>query len=125
MNDQEKATVLQEVQSCFNAYEIALNANNVDALIGFFWDDPASIRLGPDGGAYGYDEIAAFRRGRNVEDIERDLTRVELTVLAADIVVATAEYQRKNSGRLGAQSQVWQKRGDTWRIISAHVSLRP
>lgn len=113
-----------EIRTVFEAYEKALTSNDVDALINFFWDDPKSIRLGPDGGAYGYDEIAGFRKGRAADDVDRDLLRVEINVLASDIGVTTAEYKRKKSGRLGAQSQVWQKRGEDWRIISAHVSLR-
>ncbi|MGB0694314.1 MAG: AtzH-like domain-containing protein [Rhodospirillaceae bacterium] len=115
----------QAVKDRFDAYERALNSNDVPALIDFFWDDPQSIRLGPDGGAYGFAEIAAFRKGRAVEDIQRDLTKVAFTVLSPDIVVATAEYKRHRSGRLGGQSQVWLQRDGVWRIINAHVSLRP
>ena len=112
------------VRARFDAYEAALTSNDVAALIDFFWDDPNAVRLGPDGGAYGYDEIAGFRKGRDASDIDRDLLRVEINVLADDIAIANAEYKRKKSGRLGAQSQGWQRRGDVWRIISAHVSLR-
>ncbi len=114
-----------DVRDRFMAYETALTGNDVDALIDFFWNDPKAVRLGPDGGAYGYDEIAGFRKGRDASDVDRDLLRVEINVLGDDIAVANAEYKRKKSGRLGAQSQVWQKRDGTWRIISAHVSLRP
>ena len=35
----------------------------------------------------------------------------------------TAEYLRTGSGRRGAQSQVWVRRPEGWRIASAHVSL--
>lgn len=112
------------VRARFDAYETALTSNDVAALIDFFWDDPQAVRLGPDGGAYGYDEIAGFRKGRDASDIDRDLLRVAINILADDIAVANAEYKRKKSGRLGAQSQVWQNRDGVWRIISAHVSLR-
>ena len=39
------------------------------------------------------------------------------------MAVATAEYRRTGSGRRGAQSQVWVRRPEGWRIASAHVSL--
>lgn len=125
MEADTRVVIEAEIRVEFEAYEKALTSNDVDALIDFFWNDPNSIRLGPDGGAYGYDEIAGFRKGRSADDVDRDLLRVEINVLAPDIGVTTAEYQRKKSGRKGAQSQVWQKRDDDWRIISAHVSLRP
>lgn len=124
MDPNSHDAIQAEIRIAFKAYENALTTNNVDVLIDFFWDDPKSIRLGPDGGAYGYNEIAGYRKGRAADDVDRDLLRVEINVLAPGIGVATAEYKRKKSGREGAQSQVWQKRGDDWRIISAHVSLR-
>ena len=40
-------------------------------------------------------------------------------------MMATAEYRRLKSGRRGAQSQVWVRRPEGWRIASAHVSLAP
>ena len=117
---EEAATALRQA---FDGYETALNANDVDALIGFFWNDPRAIRLQAGGGTYGFDDIAGFRKGRDVSDITRDLTRVDIVMLSADIGVATCEYTRKLSGRKGAQSQVWQRFPDGWRIVSAHVSL--
>ena len=113
----------QALRQAFDGYEAALNANDVDALIGFFWNDPRAIRLQAGGGTYGFDAIAGFRKGRDVSDITRDLTRVDIVMLSADIGVATCEYTRKLSGRKGAQSQVWQRFPAGWRIVSAHVSL--
>ena len=76
-----------------------------------------------EGGLYGIEAIAAFRKGRDVSDIARELTRVDIVALAPDVAVATAEYRRTGSGRRGAQSQVWVRRPEGWRIASAHVSL--
>ena len=76
-----------------------------------------------EGGLYGIEAIAAFRKGRDVSDIARDLTRVDIVALDPDVAVATAEYRRTGSGRRGAQSQVWVRRPEGWRIASAHVSL--
>jgi ketosteroid isomerase-like protein len=111
------------IRAAFDAYEAALMSNDADALSGFFWRDPRAVRLSADGGLYGYDEISAFRAKRDVSDIARDLLRVEILVLAPDLGVANAEYRRRNSGGKGAQSQVWKKFEDGWRIVAAHVSL--
>ncbi len=116
-------TVAAEIRERFDAYERALVANDVEALIAFFWEDPRAVRLAPGGGLYGHDRIAAFRRGRETGDLKRRLSEVRITVLTPDIGVATCEYRRQGSGRRGAQSQVWMRRPEGWRIVSAHVSL--
>jgi len=112
-----------EVRAAFDGYEAALGVNDVDALTGYFWDSPKAVRLMTEGGLYGIAAIAAFRRGRDVSDIARSLTRIDIVALGPDVAVATAEYRRVGSGRRGAQSQVWVRRPEGWRIASAHVSL--
>jgi ketosteroid isomerase-like protein len=123
MDDFDRAAVEAEVRAAFAAYEAALQANDVAALTGFFWDDARAVRLSSEGSLYGIAAIAAFRRGRDVSDIARELTRVEVVALSPEVGVATAEYRRLESGRRGAQSQVWVRRPEGWRIASAHVSL--
>jgi len=123
MGDFDEAAVAAEIRAAFDAYEAALTANDVAALTGFFWADPRAARLASDGGLYGYEAIAAFRRGRDASDLARELLRVDVLALAPDLGVATAEYRRLRSGRRGAQSQVWMRRPEGWRIVSAHVSL--
>jgi len=123
MGDFDEAAVAAEIRATFDAYEAALTANDVAALTGFFWADPRAVRLASDGGLYGYEAIAAFRRGRDASDLARELLRVDVLALAPDLGVATAEYRRLRSGRRGAQSQVWMRRPEGWRIVSAHVSL--
>lgn len=115
--------VVAEIRRVFEAYEAALLANDVAALSSFFWRDPKAIRLGADGGLYGWEAIAGFRRGRDVSDVVRDLERVEIHAFGPDVGVATAEYRRRGSGRTGAQSQTWARLPEGWRIVSAHVSL--
>jgi ketosteroid isomerase-like protein len=119
----DEARVSGEIRAAFDAYEAALVGNDVAALIGFFWDDPRATRLMTEGGLYGIEEIANFRKNRPIEDLSRELTRVEIVALGEDFGVATAEYRRLGSGRRGAQSQVWVRRPEGWRIASAHVSL--
>jgi len=121
--DFHEAAVAAEIRERFEAYEAALGANDVDALAAFFWEDPRAVRLGPDGGLYGHEQIAAFRRARDVSDIARELSEVRIVALTPDLGTATCEYRRTGSGRRGAQSQVWMRRPEGWRIVSAHVSL--
>ncbi len=123
MGESDAVAVAAEIRAAFDAYEAALQANDVAALTGFFWQDPRAVRLSGDGGLYGIEAIANFRRGRDVSDVARELLRVDVVALGADIGVATAEYRRLVSGRRGAQSQVWMLRPEGWRIVSAHVSL--
>ncbi|ORE92202.1 AtzH-like domain-containing protein [Acuticoccus yangtzensis] len=122
MDDTKRNEVEAEVREAFEAYERALNTNDVDALIGAFADDPRTMRLTTDGGLYGIDEIIAFRKGRDVSDIARQLTRVEIVAVTPEVVVAAANYTRTVSGKKGSQTQVWQRRAEGWRIVSAHVS---
>lgn len=123
MEDFDRASVEAEIRAEFEAYEAALGANDVERLTGFFWEDPRAVRLAPGGGLYGHAEIASFRKGRDVTDIARDLSEVRITAFSADLGTATCEYRRRGSGRRGAQSQVWMRRPEGWRIVSAHVSL--
>ena len=119
----DEAAVVAEIRAAFEAYEAALQANDVPALIAFFWQDARAVRMTTDGGLYGIEAITAFRRGRDAEDIARELLRVEIVALSPDIGLAVAEYRRLGSGRRGAQSQVWTRRLEGWRIAAAHVSL--
>ncbi|MHA7870515.1 MAG: AtzH-like domain-containing protein [Salipiger thiooxidans] len=79
--------------------EAALGANDGDRLVGFFWDDPRTVRLSPGGGLYGHDQIASFRKGRDVSDIARELSEMRITAFSADFGTATCEYRRLGSGR--------------------------
>jgi hypothetical protein len=84
--------VAAEIRDAFDRYEAALMGNDVDALIGFFWNDQRAVRLMTEGGQYGTEEIAAFRRSRDVSDVTRELLRAEIVVLSDDFGVAAAEY---------------------------------
>lgn len=121
----DRAATEAEIRAAFDAYETALVTNDVERLVGFFWNDPRAARLSPEGGLYGYEEIAGFRRGRDASDLGRELSEVRIVAFSADFGAATCEYRRTGSGRRGAQSQVWMRRAEGWRIVSAHVSLAP
>ena len=123
MSEFDASAVENEIREAFDRYERALVTNDVDALIGFFWRDERAVRLMTDGGLYGFEEIAAFRRGRDASDVARQLLRVDILALSADHGVARAHYERTGSGKRGAQTQVWARKPEGWRIVSAHVSV--
>ena len=125
MESAKLAEVERDVRAAFDGYEAALGTNDVPALAEFFWNDPRTVRIGPEGGRYGHDDITAFRKARDVSDIARELYETRILPLSEDVAVATTEYRRTGSGRRGAQSQVWVRRPEGWRIASAHVSLQP
>ena len=123
MRDFDEAAVATEIRAEFERYETALAENRVADLAGFFWEDPRVMRMTTEGGLYGHAAIVAFRRGRDVADLARELMRVEVVAWSRDFGVATAEYRRLGSGRRGSQTQVWMRRTEGWRIVAAHVSL--
>jgi ketosteroid isomerase-like protein len=125
LSPDRRSRVEAEIRTAFDRYEAALMANNIDTMMDLFWDDSRTVRLTAHGGAYGADEIAAFRQARDTADIARTLTRVEITALSEDIGYANAEYRRTGSGRIGAQSHLWIRAPQGWKIASAHVSLAP
>lgn len=123
MDEAMRSKVEAEVRAAFDAYEIALVTNDVEALIALFADSPHTVRMMDDSGLYGFEDIAAFRRARDPGDVARTLTRVDIHALNPQTAVATAQYQRTNSGRKGCQSQVWQLGPTGWKVAAAHVSL--
>ncbi len=117
------ATVVAEVESVVSAYEAALNSNDLDALDAFFWDAPQTVRLGVSENLYGFEAIAAFRKGRVGGSPPRTRTRTEILALGRDVAVAHVEFLREDSGRRGRQSQTWIRTDAGWKVASAHVSL--
>lgn len=114
--------VLAEVTAAFERYERALNANDVKVLDETFWASPHTVRYGLAENLYGRDEILAFRRGREMKDIERRLLRTVITTFGRDFATTNCEFERVQSGRRGRQSQTWVRTSQGWRVVSAHVS---
>jgi ketosteroid isomerase-like protein len=116
--------VLLQVQAAVDAYEDALMSNDVEALDGFFWNSPHTVRFGVAENLYGFEEIAAFRVGRQGGSPPRRRLRTEIVAFGPDVAIANVEFIRTDSGRNGRQSQIWIKTDDGWKVASAHVSLR-
>ena len=67
-------SVVAEVTAAFQRYEKALNTNDVTTLDELFWKSPQTLRFGVGEQLYGYDQIAAFRAGRDPGFVvDRDL----------------------------------------------------
>jgi len=116
--------VLAEVRQAVDAYEDALMTNDVEALDDFFWNSPHTVRFGVAENLYGFEEIAAFRIGRQGGSPPRRRLRTEIVAFSPDVAVANVEFIRTDTGRNGRQSQIWIKTDSGWKVASAHVSLR-
>jgi amidase len=109
--------------AAFWDYERALARNDVPALESWFQAGPETLRS--DGGAtlVGADQIARFRRQRPPPGPRR-VDRLHVRPLGPDAVAVVAESTRPGGGT-GAQSQVWVRGPEGWRIVAAHVGIAP
>ncbi len=115
--------VVAEVWEQFGRYERALVANDVAVLDELFWDSPRAVRFGAGENLYGHEAIAQFRQQRRVENLARQLLRVEVTTFGTEFAAVSAEFRRAPSGVTGRQQQTWARTEEGWRIVAAHVSL--
>lgn len=116
--------VVAEVTAAFQRYEAALNGNDVAVLDELFWNSPHTLRYGVGEQLYGYDQIAAFRAGRDPQFVpDRDLLKLWIVTYGRDFGTANCEFLRHGSDRIGRQSHTWMRTTDGWRIVAAHVSL--
>jgi hypothetical protein len=116
--------VKADVEAAFARYEAALVANDIDVLDRLFWNDPRTIRYGAGENLYGMDAIRGFRRNRSSADLARRLGQTVITTFGADSATAMTLFTRESApGQVGRQSQTWQRFGDGWKIVAAHVSV--
>jgi hypothetical protein len=114
--------VVAEVTALFQRYEKALVENDVQALSGFFWDSPHTVRYGVAENLYGADQIRAFRSASGKPPV-RLLSNTRITTFGRDHAVANTEFRRDTGTACGRQSQTWVRMSEGWRIVSAHVSI--
>ncbi|NMG71070.1 oxalurate catabolism protein HpxZ [Parazoarcus communis] len=115
--------VLAEVEAVFDEYEHALVSNDIDVLDRLFWNHELTLRYGAGENLYGFAAIQAFRQGRPAANLERTVTRRQVTTFGRDHAVTNIEFSRTGSTRTGRQSQTWVRMPEGWRVVSAHVSL--
>ncbi len=115
--------VLDELSAAFEAYERALQANDIEGLNQLFWDSPLTLRYGVKELLYSHADIARFRRERGPVDQRRSLRNTRITTFGRDFGVANTEYLPSGSDRIGRQTQTWVRTDQGWKIVSAHVSF--
>jgi len=115
--------VLAEVQREFERYEAALVSNDVDVLDALFWKSPETLRYGVTEMLYGYEQIAAFRRGRPAAGLAREVVKTVITSFGRDFATANIEFRREGVDEIGRQSQTWVRQPEGWRVVAAHVSM--
>ena len=116
--------VVAEVRKAFDAYEMALVNNDVDALNRIFHDDRRTIRYGAGENLYGYDAIKSFRVARSPVGLGRTISQTVITTYGREFATASTLYERPSAaGKIGRQMQTWVKFPEGWRVVAAHVSL--
>ncbi len=117
-------SVKAEVEAAFAAYEVALMANDADALQALFWNSPHTLRYGGGENLYGYEEIGAFRAARSPVGLERTTDRTVITTFGTDFATASTLFYRETApGKVGRQMQTWARMPEGWRVVAAHVSV--
>lgn len=119
----DRPAVLAEVNNAFYRYEQALIGNDIEVLDELFWHDRRTVRYGATENLYGIDQIRDFRQQRPSKGLDRLLENTVITTYGDDMAVASTEFRRPGSDRLGRQMQTWVKLPCGWRIVAAHVSL--
>ncbi|MCA1921515.1 oxalurate catabolism protein HpxZ [Buttiauxella noackiae] len=119
----DRPAIVNEVSAAFYRYEQALISNDVAVLDELFWADPRTVRYGASENLYGIDEIRAFRNARSSQGLDRLLQNTTITTYGDDMAVASTEFTREGSDKIGRQMQTWVKFPYGWRIVAAHVSV--
>ncbi|MGK4330614.1 oxalurate catabolism protein HpxZ [Lonsdalea quercina] len=123
LNDINLPDVLEEVTAAFYRYEKALTGNDVEELDALFWHDARTVRYGASENLYGIEQIRAFRAARPSAGLDRQLHNTVITSYGRDMAVASTEFRRAHSEKVGRQMQTWIRTEQGWRIVAAHVSL--
>ena len=114
--------IIEEVTKAFMSYEKAIAENDVEMINRLFWDDPKTLRYGPNGTLISHAALSAFRRNRVTDGVRRTLKNTSIVTFGHDFAVANTEADHENVSGTGRQSQTWVRTADGWRIVSAHVS---
>ncbi|UGA50190.1 MULTISPECIES: oxalurate catabolism protein HpxZ [Dickeya] len=115
--------VLAEITAAFYRYEKALTGNDIEVLDELFWHDERTVRYGASENLYGIEQIREFRAARPSAGLDRRLQNTVITSYGRDMAVASTEFRREGSEKIGRQMQTWLRTAQGWRIVAAHVSL--
>lgn len=114
--------IIAQVNAAFERYEQALVSNDVATLDALFWQSPYTVRYGATENLYGSAAIKAFRAQRSPAGLARRIVERSVTSFGADHAVTHIAFTREGKPALGRQTQTWVRFGETWQIVSAHVS---
>ncbi len=117
--------VCAEIAALHDAYEAALAANDVTALVDFFWSSPHTVRFGVAEHLYGAEDISAYRQNHKLVFSNRKMIRRTIVAVGSDTVSVMCEIFQTVFGqpRHSRQSQVWVRFPEFgWKIVAAHVS---
>ena len=121
-----------EVRAAFEAYEHALEVNDVPALDDAFWRSERTIRLARDEHGFGWDQIHDHRVARDFtpgSNSKGERVSLHVTTFGRSFATVFLVYRLKaDPSKLGRQTQSWVAfpgaDGErAWRVTSAHVSL--
>jgi len=119
----DRPAILAEVNAAFYRYEQALITNDIAVLDELFWHDKRTVRFGAGENLYGIDAIREFRASRPSQGLDRKLSNTVITTYGDDMAIASTEFTREGSDKIGRQMQTWVKMPSGWKIVAAHVSL--
>lgn len=122
MSDVIDQSIPENLLRAFEDYERAIVANDLEVLDASFARATDTLRGDHAGLLMGHDAISAFRGIRGGIPA-RTIERIEYRPLGVDcaLLVSVSRYA---GGGTGLQSQVWQRDGDRWLIVAAHVTPR-
>jgi hypothetical protein len=116
--------VVAEVRAAHERYEVALVTNDLQGLDELFWNDPKSLRFGPNGTLIGHKAISTYRRANVGPAPKRQVQLVHVVTFGTDFAVTNQEALTPDN-KMTRQSQTWVRTSEGWRIVSAHVSDMP
>jgi ketosteroid isomerase-like protein len=116
----DRAEVITEVGAAFEAYERALAANDVDAILSFFAG--RALRYGIADQQAGLEEQARWRLAQGPLPPGRRLKDTTIHAYGESTAVVTTLFGYPGSDVLGRQSQTWVRLPSGWKIVHAHVS---
>lgn len=115
--------VLADMTAAFYRYEQALTGNDIAVLDELFCHSEYTVRYGASENLYGIEQIRAFRAARPSAGLDRQLHNTVITTYGRDMAVASTEFRREGSEKIGRQMQTWLRTEQGWRIVAAHVSV--
>ena len=116
----DRPDVSAEVAAAFDAYERALVANDVPALLGFF--AAGAVRFGIADQQVGLAEQQRWRLAQPPLPAGRRLKDTNIQAYGPDTAIVSTLFGYPGSDVLGRQSQTWVRLPEGWRIVHAHVS---